>query len=116
MTRVLYHMEQTEGYIPGETRIALVGLLDYSDAVAAKPGYDILQGRTEEMETSIMYYNNYRMYLTNIMGYPINLVDVNEAEEISREQAVVEMPAFPYPGCTKMYGDIMVVKLSETGQ
>ena len=116
MTRVLYHMEQTEGYVPGETRIALVGLLNDSDAVVTKPGYDTLEGRTKEMEISIMYYNNYRMYLTNIMGYPINLVDMDDAKKISLEQAVVEMPAFPYPGCTKIFGDIMVVKLSETDQ
>ena len=113
MTRVLYRMEETEGYVPGKTGIALIGALPDSDAVVKKPGYSSLKGRTSEMETSIMYYNNYRMYLTNIMGYPINLLDMDKAEEIGRKQVVMDMPAFPYPGCTMMLEDILVVKLSD---
>ena len=76
-------------------KIAFIGLLDNSEAVVPKPGYDSLDGRTTEKETSIMYYTNYRMYLTNIMGYPINLADKEEALDLSRQQAVIEMPAFP---------------------
>ena len=111
MTRVLYQMEQTEGYVPGETKIALIGSLENSDAVIEKPGY--ASGGTIDYEISIVYYKNYRMYLTNIMGYPINLAEQEEAERIGQEQSIREMPAFPYPGYTKMYGDTLVVKLSD---
>ena len=37
MTRVLYHMEQTEGYVPGETPVALIGTLQDSDTIMDKP-------------------------------------------------------------------------------
>ena len=112
MTRVLYRMEETEGYVPGRTRVALIGSLQDSDACVKKPGY--ASGGTADYEISIAYYNNYRMYLTNIMGYPINLVDLNEAEKIGLQQTVMDMPAFPYPGCTMMVGETLVVKLSDT--
>ena len=116
MTRVLFHMEQTDGYVPGETRVALVGSLLESKAYTVKLGYESLEGRTLENEISIMYYRNYRMYLNNILGYPINLAELEESERIAQRKEVMEMPAFPSPGCTKMIGDTLVVKLSDNDQ
>lgn len=113
MTRVLFHMEQIEEYVPGETKVALVGSLLDSKAYTTKPGYNSLEGRTLKNEVAIMYYKNYRMYLSNILGYPINLVEQKEAESISQRKEAKEMPAFPSSGCTKMIGDTLVVKLSD---
>ncbi|MBQ6222629.1 MAG: glucosyltransferase domain-containing protein [Solobacterium sp.] len=112
MTRVLYHMESTEGYIPGKTRVVFIGHLEYSDVIVHKLGYEDLHGRTLESEISINYYNNYRMYLNNIMGYPIDLVPSGDVWKYSSLQEVIDMPAFPYPGCTQMIDDTIVVKLS----
>ncbi|MCR4622839.1 MAG: glucosyltransferase domain-containing protein [Clostridiales bacterium] len=114
MTRVLVHMEQADGYVPGETRVALVGSLSESKASTVKLGYEFLEGRTLEYEISIMYYNNYRMYLNNILGYPINLAEPKESQTIAGRKEVIEMPAFPSPGCARMIGDTLVVKLSDT--
>ena len=113
MTRVLYHMEETEGYVPGETRVAFIGNLEKSEILFRKQGYEPLAGRTMDYETSLLIYNNYRMYLYNILGYPINLVEQREAETIGQRQEVTEMPAFPHPGCTLMLEDTLVVKLSD---
>ncbi len=113
MTRVMYHMEQTEGYSPGNTKVAIVGSLQDSEVIFTKQGYDAIEGRTISDETSISYYNNYRMYLNNIMGYPISLVDQSDAEAIALRPEVGAMPAFPHSGCTMMLDDILVVKLSE---
>ena len=112
MTRVLYHMEQTDGYVPGETKVALVGSLSESRACTSRPGYESLHGRMLEDDISIAYYNNYRMYLENVMGYPINLAEQGEAERLAQREEVIEMPAFPSPGCAQMVGDTLVVKLS----
>ncbi len=113
MTRVLYHMEQADGYTPGETKVALIGSLQDSKILFHKQGYDSITGRTLEFDTSIQYYNNYRMYLNNILGYPINLVEQDDATIIGRQPEVAAMPVFPHSGCAMMLDDILVVKLSD---
>ena len=48
MVRVVGHLEQTEGYVPGETPIAVVGLLPTSPLYKTMDGFEDVRGRTAD--------------------------------------------------------------------
>lgn len=51
MVRVVGRLEQTEGYVPGETPIAVVGLLPTSPLYKTMDGFEDVRGRTADAYT-----------------------------------------------------------------
>lgn len=107
MTRVTDRIEQTEGYVPGETEVALLGAPD----LAQLSGYD----RTYEVtgsifSTPITNEDFYAAYFTTVLQNPIRLCDSQRREELA---ALTEgLPAFPDSGCITWIDGTLVVKLS----
>lgn len=114
MTRVMDRIEQTEGYVPGQTLVILVGDLNKSDIAQRRGGYDTDSSSFwKQPSFSTTYFESYGVYFRNVLGYPVNLGDRETAIRYSGMSEVVGMPAFPSPGCTRMIGDVLVVKLSD---
>ncbi|MBR1927318.1 MAG: hypothetical protein IJ840_06170, partial [Bacteroidales bacterium] len=62
---------------------------------------------------STTYFESYHDYFREVLSYPIYLLDRDSTLRFSRLEEVATMPAFPSPGCARMVGDVLVVRLSE---
>lgn len=111
-TRVIDRMEQTEGFVPGKTRVAFVGLLLDGPLSKSRPGFCYTDTGTCE-SYSTTYHDTYETYLTYRLGYPADCVDSKEIVEFENMEEVISMPLFPAPGSVRMVGDVMVVKFSD---
>ncbi len=116
MTRMIDRIEEVEGYIPGETKVALLGNLNKTSISQVRPGYedDVFSEVWSRNRFSVSYPLTQPWYLSNILAYPINLLDTGQCDKYSCDPEVAEMPSFPSPGCAKMIGDVLVFKLSDT--
>ena len=114
MTRVIDRMEKTEGYDPGTTPVVFVGDLNKSAIAQRRTGYGVQQpGILTNISFSTTYYETVCCYFQDILGYPLQTSDRNAVKHYSEMDEVAEMPAFPSTGCTRMIGDVLVVKLSD---
>lgn len=112
MNRVVSRMEQTEGYVLGETPVAIIGLLTESSLKMERAGfnYDGI-GLTDSF--SVTYYGTYDSYFKNILAYPVMLLSETEAQAWSEREEVKMMPCFPNQDACQMIDGVLVVKLSE---
>lgn len=111
-TRIVDRMEQTEGYVPGETEVAFVGLLYNSPLSRERAGFDYTAtGLWHNYSTT--YHDTYETYLTYYLGYPADCVDSSEIEAYEQLEEVAAMHPFPAADSVKMVGDVLVVKLSD---
>lgn len=114
MTRVMDRIEQTEGYVPGQTLVILAGDLNKSAVAQRRGGYDTDPSSFwKQPSFSTTYFESYGVYFRNVLGYPVNLGDRETAIRYSEMSEVIGMPAFPAPGCTRMIEGVLVVKLSD---
>ena len=109
MNRVVDRLEQTEGYVPGETPIAIVGLMPTSPLYKGMDGFEDVTGRTMDAYT-VSWEHTYYLYLDNILNYPVKESYLPEADQ----KAVDAMPVFPADGCCAFIGDTLVIKIGST--
>ena len=114
MTRVIDRMEQTEGYVLGETPVVLIGSLYETDISMQKDCFDYSSAGLWN-SYSVSNYSTYMRYFDTYLGYPVNLLGADSVREFARLQEVQEMPSFPSSGCCAMVNGTIVVKLSEYG-
>ena len=98
----------------GQTLVILAGDLNKSAVAQRRGGYDTDPSSFwKQPSFSTTYFESYGVYFRNVLGYPVNLGDRETAIRYSGMSEVVGMPAFPSPGCIRMIGDALVVKLSD---
>lgn len=113
LTRVIDRMEQTDGYIAGQTPVAIIGSLDDSQITAERPGFDSTDAIGMNSQFSVTYIGTYAQFFQNILGYPVNLVqDPQLLEQLGESTEVLAMPPFPGSGCCKMLNGTLIMKLS----
>ena len=111
MTRIAERIETTEGYIPGETRVCIVGRLDFEKI---EPFYDLYDLMGQQYVSTVSSENFWAAYYKYILNRPINLVGWKERDDIADRPSVMDMPVYPDEfsiGWTD--GDILVVKLNK---
>ncbi len=113
MTRILTRMEETEGYVPGETTVVLEGDINKSAAAQHRPGYSAEGKYAMHSRFATTYYGAYKDYFRNVLGYPINLGSMHLMDQYKTDPRVIAMKAFPDPGCCEMIDGMLIVKLSE---
>ena len=125
MTRVIEEMEETPGYVVGQTPVVLIGSLNDVNLARPLEGFEEAKGLGASIAFSTTYYTTYERYFRYIMGYPINLVDATPVgygfndsvarggivERFSQYDEVKMMPAFPYEGSVMMLDGYLIVKL-----
>jgi hypothetical protein len=111
MNRIIDRMEETDGYVLGETPVVLIGYLTDSELSVDRDGLKMDEVGLG-IDFSVSYYQTYSWYFKYILAYPINLMDAGVAEQWSGQSAVMEMSAFPAKDSCQMIDGTMVVKLS----
>lgn len=111
-TRIIDRMEHTEGFVPGQTRVAFVGLLLDGPLSYGRPGFPYTYTGLWQSYAAT-YHDTYETYLTYYLGYPADCVDSSEIEAYEQLEEVAAMHPFPAADSVKMVGDVLVVKLSD---
>lgn len=112
MTRVTERIEQTDGYVAGETPVAIVGNLNNSILAQERTGFEGVTGVGLYGNYAVTYELTYKEYYEFILSEKINLVSEKEVSSYSAMTEVRDMPAFPSAGCCKYIGKTLVIKLS----
>ncbi len=118
MTRVVDRIEQTEGYVPGETELCFVGVSDqllpaisgfgeYQKITGLEGGSPILTANAE------YYYNAYGAYFKYILNNPGRMAGHKTWSELQLDERALAMPAFPAAGCIREIDGVLVVKMGE---
>lgn len=109
MTRVINRLERTEGYVPGETEVALLG----APAPVTTPGFsqtfEIVGAMLPSPITNADFYDAYFQY---ILQYPIHLADAERREALAEQ--LKSLPAFPDTNCTTWQDGTLVLKVSDS--
>lgn len=113
MSRVIDRIEQTEGYVPGETPVAFIGTLFDSPLFMNRPGLEqssiLLMGLDNVYAITSESY--YPWYIQQILGYPMQILNESERSQMVFHKDVITMPAFPADGCCQIIDGILVVRL-----
>lgn len=107
--RVLDRIEETEGYVPGETPVAFVGRLDDNETLnRGREAFADLDHTVGLWSDYAATYNLGR-YLTDYLNAPLAW---DTETDFSARAEVQAMPAFPAAGSVAMVDGTVVVKLS----
>lgn len=113
MSRVIDRIEQTEGYVPGETPVAFIGTLFDSPLFMNRPGLEqssiLLMGLDNVYAITSESYHPW--YIQQILGYPMQILNESERSQMVFHKDVITMPAFPADGCCQIIDGILVVRL-----
>lgn len=111
MTRVVYRMEETEGYVPGQTPVAMVGLPQQINEVI--PGFEAYRKPNGMWMSDVLNFGDaghWSAYFKYILQNPAKIVDGSQLHGDPRVEA---LPCYPAQGCTALIDGTLVVKLSE---
>lgn len=117
MTRVIDRAEQTEGYEPGMTPVAIVGTMYDSPLAMQRPGFEHLYCLSETMNRNLYATSSeeyYPDYFWRILGYPFNFVGEYERGRIAERPEVRDMPAFPARDSVQMIDGTLVIRLGKS--
>ena len=112
LNRVIDRIEQMDGYIVDETPVAFIGNFEKS-SLAMKKNYFSYEGVGQGGMFAVTYYSTYELFLEDVMDYPINLLEEDDANSLKNDDRVIAMSNFPDRGSCKMIDGTMVVKFSE---
>lgn len=111
MTRVVYRMEETEGYVPGETPVVMVGLPQQINEVI--PGFEAYRKPNGMWMSDVLNFGDaghWSAYFKYILQNPAKIV---AGEQLYTDPRVEAMPCYPSPGCTELIDGTLAVKLSQ---
>lgn len=111
LNRVVDRIEQTKGYVMGETPVVIVGTLMESDLAKKRPGLK-LPGTGLNSVFSVTDTTTYLEYFNNFLSYPIKLGNAYTSAQWAQKEEVQNMPAFPAAGSCQFIDGTLVVKLS----
>ena len=116
MTRVADRMEQTEGYVPGETPVVFIGVPTLPNSVM--PGfkdYWNVTGMTSSDVITAPEKSRFQAYFDYILNTPLLLADGDQWLVIRDSQESADMPAYPAAGSVALRDGVLVVKLADLG-
>lgn len=106
MTEAMTLVDQTEGYVPGETAVTFVG--DIADVMQELPGTDRVKGISGcNKSAAITYKETYQAYFDHVMLRDVKVVFEDTVKE---EAERLRMPAYPQAGYVQMVDQTVVVK------
>lgn len=114
MTRVIEMAEQTDGFDPNTSAVAVIGNIEDSAISIPHKGFEhlaVLDAAANNFTVSTQ--ENHTWYFWEIMGYPFNFISDYERDQLAATAEVQAMPAFPDQGCCQMIDGTLVIRLSE---
>ncbi|MDY3831958.1 MAG: hypothetical protein SOZ79_05715, partial [Candidatus Ventricola sp.] len=113
MSRVIQRIEETEGYVPGYTPVAILGTPEDSVFSVERKGFEHLSALDAASGSyAISTDEDMIWYCWEVLGYPLNFVSTFELEQIGQSDAARALPAFPDEGCCTFIGETLVIRLS----
>ena len=111
---IMVEMDATEGYLPGETEVVVIGRLDSEESrITSRKSIDYFKVLRGVKKVAITYPLSFERFF-RLMGHPINM---NRDESIitlyESKPEVKEMPCYPAAGYCRMVDGRMVIKLAE---
>lgn len=113
MTRVVYKMEDSEEYVPGETPVVFVGLPNQINTVI--PGFERYANMLGMDSSDVLTWHardRWEPYLRYILSNPAVLAEEPVWTQMQTDPRVTEMPCYPEDGCVAMVDGNLIVKLS----
>lgn len=113
MTRVVYRMEEQDGYIPGETPVVFVGLPSNMNKVI--PGFESYTQILGMDSNDVLVWHErdrWMAYFRYILSDPAVFAEEPIWTQIQEDTRVLEMPSYPEKGSIEMLDGNLVVKLS----
>lgn len=114
MTRIIDRAEDTAGFQPGLTPVAIIGRLDNPSVTKPLKGFEHLAVfEAAAANSPVNTQEDMVWYCWEILGYPFNFVSNYEHALLAEDAAVKAMPSFPHPQCCQFVSDVLVIKLSD---
>ena len=113
MSRVLGRVEETEGYVPGETPVVILGMLPSSHLAFHRPGFEAVS-RQQGMRYpyAAAYETSTPWYLQMALGTPIHLVDEMTRRQLSETPQAQALPVYPADGFTQMIDGMLYIRFN----
>lgn len=114
MTQIVYRMEQTEEYKPGETPVVFVGSPE--QRIQEVNGFEKYQTMTGADESNVADLQiNYRVqrYFHYILANPAIMASNELWDALQSDSRVHAMPSYPEDGCTQIVDGVLVVKVGD---
>lgn len=113
--KVTYMIEQTDGYVPGETPVVFYGSFEASPLFAAREGFENLTGVGMLGQFALSHSANYFDFFNAILSYNINLYTDPGANDLKLLPEVQAMPAFPAKESCRIIDGVLIVKFVQPG-
>lgn len=107
MSRVCDRIEQTPGYVPGQTQVAILGTPDFPMQPQYAATYEIVGSMSTSPITTEDFYAG---YFSVVLRSPIRLCDAHRREELAQQAQA--LPPFPAADCTAWIDGTLVVRLT----
>jgi hypothetical protein len=114
VTTIMVAMDASEGYLPGETEVVVIGSLESENSsITSNKRIDYFKALRGYKKVAITYPSTFEKFF-RLMGHPVN---TNRDESIitfyENKMEVKEMPCYPVAGYCRMVDGRMVIKLAE---
>lgn len=113
-TRIVYRMEEQDGYITGKTPVVFVGRPD--TLLDTIPGYERISSITgcwNEFALNSSSRDRYRSYFDYILLNPAIMAEQEKWDQMQNDTRVNDMPSYPKEGSIAFVDDILVIKMGE---
>ena len=111
MTRVIDRIEETDGYVAGETPILFIGTLTDSDLFIERQGFEDVGGVGFFGQSSVTY--DMESFITKVLGYSAHVISSEEATGKVSLADVSSMGCFPDADSCKLVNGVLVVKFTD---
>lgn len=107
LTRIVYEIESTDGYVPGITPVAFSGSFEKTTYIQPLENFEeiVLYGMGN---SSLTYIGTDYAYLKYILNVNMNLTRID-----AQNEAVMNMPVYPSKGSVSFVDGTLVIKISE---
>lgn len=106
MTEIVSGMNQTEGYVAGQTPVLFVGTLTSSTSNA----FDSISSITGcWSDFSITYYQTIPKYFDIVLNVPLKILP--EATKSKYVEEIKTLTSYPSKNCMEMFDGVLIVKL-----
>ena len=113
LTKLTYSIEQTEGYVPGETPVIVVGAFETSSLFAEREGFEGVVGVGLDRASAATYSGTFECFFNSILSYRINWIDTARGREYAAWPEVRAMPVYPAKGSCQIVNGVLVVKIRD---
>lgn len=112
-SRIIQRAEETEGYRPGFTPVAIIGTPEDSVFSVPRRGFEHLTSLdAAKANYAVTSEDEMIWYCWEMLGYPASFVSSYELSLLKENDAVKAMPVFPQDGCCAYVGDTLVIRLN----